>query len=184
MSYIEEMLEFNKKFVENIEYVPDADVSKRPKKKMAIVACMDTRLVRLLPAALNLKDGDAKIIKNAGAVVNYPFGDIMRSLFIAVYELGVEDIVVIGHYDCGVQGLEASQLIQKMKARNIEQEKFDTLAYYGIDVNKWLKGFDKVENSVLDTVNIIKNHPLMPADVRVHGFVMDPSNGRLDKVVS
>ncbi len=47
---------------------------------------MDTRLVELLHKALNLKNGDVKIVKNAGAIINNPFGSIMRSLLIAVYE--------------------------------------------------------------------------------------------------
>ena len=62
---IEQMLEYNKKFVENKEYEKYA-TTKYPDKKIAIVTCMDTRLVELLPAALGIKNGDVKLIKNAG----------------------------------------------------------------------------------------------------------------------
>ena len=113
MSRIDEMLEYNKKFVLDEKYKKYAS-TKHPIKKIAVLSCMDTRLTELLPAALNFKNGDIKIIKNAGAVITHPFGSVMRSLLIAVYELGVEDIVVIGHYDCGMQGMNASRLIQKM----------------------------------------------------------------------
>lgn len=64
------------------------------------MTCMDTRLVELLPAALGLKNGDVKIIKNAGAVISNPFGSAVLSLLIAIFELGVEEIMVIGHTDC------------------------------------------------------------------------------------
>ena len=64
------------------------------------MTCMDTRLVELLPATLGLKNGDVKIIKNAGAVISNPFGSVVRSLLIAIFELGVEEIMVIGHTDC------------------------------------------------------------------------------------
>ena len=178
---IEEMLEFNKKFVENEQYKLYSSV-KSPVKKIAVLSCMDARLTELLPAALNFKNGDIIIIKNAGAVISHPFGSVMRSLLIAIYELEVEDIVVIGHYDCGMQDMNASKLINKMSERGIDKEKLKFISYCGIDINKWLKGFDKVEDSIVETVNVIRNHPLIPADIRVHSFAIDPVTGKLDKI--
>ena len=75
---IEEMLAYNKKFVEEKRYEQYA-ASKYPNKKVAILTCMDTRLTELLPAALGLKNGDAKIIKNAGGVITHPYGSVVRS---------------------------------------------------------------------------------------------------------
>ena len=60
---IDEIMEYNRKFVENKGYAPYL-TSKYPDKKLAILTCMDTRLLELLPAALGIKNGDAKIIKN------------------------------------------------------------------------------------------------------------------------
>ena len=85
---IQEILDYNKKFVENKEY-ERYRAGKYPEKKLAILSCMDTRLTELLPAALGIKDGDAKIIKNAGAVITHPFGSVVRSLLVAIVELGV-----------------------------------------------------------------------------------------------
>lgn len=181
MSRIEEIILYNKKFVENKQYEL-YKTTKFPNKKIAILSCMDTRLTELLPAALNIKNGDIKIIKNAGAVVTHPFGSVMRSLLVAVYELGVEEIMVIGHHDCGMQGLEPSKLIQKMMERKISKEKIDMVSYCGIDIDKWLRGFDSVETSVLETVEVIKNHPLMPEDIQTYGFLIDPETGKLDSV--
>lgn len=87
---IEQLLEFNRQFVANRQYEQFV-TSKYPDKKLAILSCMDTRLTELLPAALGLKNGDAKIIKNAGGLVISPFDSAMRSLLVAVYELGVEE---------------------------------------------------------------------------------------------
>lgn len=178
MSYIKDILEFNKQFVANRQYEAFAS-TRYPNKKIAVLSCMDTRLTELLPAALNFKNGDIKIIKNAGAMITHPFGSVMRSLLVAIYELGVEEIMVIGHYDCGMQGLNVSELVQKMLDRNISKEKIDMVQYTGIDINKWLKGFDDAETSVKETVDIIRNHPLIPADVSIYGFMMDPETGRL-----
>ena len=96
---INDILKYNQMFVKNKLYEP-YETTKYPDKKLAIVTCMDTRLLELLPAALGIKNGDAKIIKNAGGVISHPFGSAVRSLLIAIYELGVEDILVIGHTDC------------------------------------------------------------------------------------
>ena len=60
-----------------------------PDKKIAILSCMDTRLTALLPAALGIKNGDVKMIKHAGGVISHPFGSVIRSLLVAIFELGV-----------------------------------------------------------------------------------------------
>ena len=58
---------------------------------------MDTRLIELLPAALGLKNGDAKIIKNAGGVITHPYGSVVRSLLVAIIELGVEEVMAVSY---------------------------------------------------------------------------------------
>ena len=98
---IDQIIEYNKKFVAEKgyeKYVTD----KYPDKKLAVLSCMDTRLSVLLQEALGLKNGDAKIIKNAGAVIPSPWDSAMRSLIVAVYELGVEEIMVVAHSNCTI----------------------------------------------------------------------------------
>lgn len=92
---LEDILKFNKEFVQNRGYEKYL-TNKYPDKKIAIISCMDTRLLELIPAALGLKNGDVKMIKNAGGVISHPFGSAVRSLLIAIYELGVEQVMVIG----------------------------------------------------------------------------------------
>ncbi|MCI5510212.1 MAG: beta-class carbonic anhydrase [Oliverpabstia sp.] len=175
---IDEILAYNKKFVEEKQYEKYA-ASKYPNKKIAILTCMDTRLVELLPAALGLKNGDVKIIKNAGGVVTSPFGSVIRSLLVAIIELGVEEIMVIGHTDCGVQHIDSDMMIHHMKERGISQESIDLMKYCGINFEEWLAGFDTVEQSVKDTVDTIRNHPLIPTDIRIGGYVINTVTGEL-----
>ena len=125
---IEELLAYNRKFVEEKRYEQYA-ASKYPNKKIAILTCMDTRLVELLPAALGLRNGDVKIIKNAGGVVTNPFGSVIRSLLVAIIELGVEEIMVIGHTDCGVQHIDSESMIAHMKQRGVSQASIDLMKY-------------------------------------------------------
>jgi carbonic anhydrase len=132
---------------------------------------------------MDIRNGDVKIIKVAGAVIAHPFGSIMRSVLVAIYELGADEVCVIGHYDCGMASLQATSTIEKMKERGISEEKLDTLKYSGLDLEKFLRGFSSVEESVKHSVNIIRNHPLMLPEVPVHGLVIDPKTGRLDVVV-
>ena len=87
---IDKILEHNEEFVNKEKYKP-YEASKYPARKLAIVTCMDTRLIELLPAALGIKNGDAKIIKNAGGVITHPYGSVMRSLLVGILELGVEE---------------------------------------------------------------------------------------------
>lgn len=175
---VDGILEYNKKFVENKEY-EKYQAGKYPEKKLAILSCMDTRLTELLPAALGIKDGDAKIIKNAGAVITHPFGSVVRSLLVAIVELGVEDVMVIGHTDCGVQHIDADQILGHLQQRGISMEKIEMLKFAGIDFEKWLCGFNTVRESVEDTVKILKDHPLIPDDVNIYGYIMDTKTGEL-----
>lgn len=175
---IDDILRHNRQFVDEKQYERFL-TSKYPDKKIAIVTCMDTRLVELLPAALGLRNGDVKIIKNAGGVITNPFDSSMRSLLIAVYELGVEEIMVIGHTGCGVQGMNAAEMLHTMKERGVPESNISLMRHCGIDLDQWLHGFDEVTQSVSETVDLIRNHPLMTAEIRVAGYVIDSTTGEL-----
>ena len=182
MSLLSEMLEQNRSFVAQKSYVPFL-TDQFPNKKLAVLTCMDTRLVELLPKAMSFANGDVKLIKNAGAIVTHPFGSVMRSLVVAVYELGVEEIAVVGHYGCGMTGLSCARVLDKAKARGVSDDVLDTIARSGVDLHQWLCGFERVEDGVRQSVATIKNHPLLPRDVPVHGMLICPETGRLDLLV-
>ena len=113
---IDEILKHNEDFVNNGSYL-HYSAGKYPRKKLAVLSCMDTRLVELLPAALGIKDGDVKMIKNAGAVITDPFDTTVRSLIIAVLELGVEEIMVITPTNCGVASITPGPIRSHLAAR-------------------------------------------------------------------
>ncbi|WP_077214325.1 beta-class carbonic anhydrase [Bacillus dakarensis] len=183
MRMLDQILKHNSEFVEEKKYEAFT-TSKYPNKKMVILSCMDTRLIELLPKALNIGNGDAKLVKNAGALVVHPFGSIMRSILVAVYQLQAQEVLVIGHHDCGMSGMKADVMIESMKERGINEEVLEMLNYSGVDVNGWLEGFSSVSESVSHSVEMIKKHPLLPNDVAVHGLVIDPATGKLDLVVN
>ena len=180
---IDGILAHNRAFVERGEYERYA-TDKYPDKKLAVVSCMDTRLTELLAAALGLKNGDAKIIKVAGAEVAHPFGSVMRSLLIAACELGVEDIMVVAHTNCGAQHMSGSGMIDNMRRLGVSAERIEFARHCGIDFDRWLAGFGDTEESVRKSVDLIRNHPVMPPHVRVAGFVMDSVTGELKPVDS
>ncbi|MDI2587100.1 carbonic anhydrase [Psychrobacillus sp. NEAU-3TGS] len=181
MSQLNEILAFNKSFVENELYTPYV-TTKFPDKRMVILTCMDTRLTEMLYKSMNIKNGDVKIVKSAGAVINHPFGGIMRSLIVAVYELQADEIFVVGHHDCGMSAIQPDKLVEKMIERGVDSQTFDVLKYSGVNMDKWLEGFSDVEESVLHSVELIRNHPLILPSIPVHGLIIDPTTGRLDLV--
>lgn len=175
---IQTILARNQAFVENREYEPFL-TDKYPNRKLAIVTCMDARLSELLPAALGLRNGDAKIIKNAGATISHPFGSVVRSLLVAIFELGVTDIMIIGHTDCGVCGMDGSKIFSAMEERGISHRSMDIARYFHGDLDQWLSGFEDIDESVLASVNLLRNHPLIPQDVTIYGYIMDSTTGEL-----
>ena len=179
MSALPEILAYNAAFVARREY-EEFLTSPLPNKRLVIITCMDTRLVELLPKAMGIRNGDVKMIKIAGAVVSHPFGSVMRSVLVAVYQLGAEEIAVIGHHGCGMTGLSSDKMLDEARRRGIPDDTVDTLDHAGVDLRHWLTGFESPQAGVLASVDLIRKHPLLPKDVVVHGLIMHPETGRLD----
>lgn len=183
MSALDSILEFNKKFVANQEYKKIDTTTKIPKKELVIVSCMDTRLTELLVKSMNIKNGDAKIIKVAGAVINSPFGSVMRSIIVAVHELGADEIIVVGHEDCGMAAIDPDSMIMKMTENGIPRERLELIENTGVNLHTWLTAFSSVEASVEASVKMVRKHPLIPNYVKISGLVIHPDTGLLDFVV-
>ncbi len=177
----EEILEYNRKFVQEKKYLNFA-TDKFPSKNIAILTCMDTRLTKLLPEALNLQNGDVKIIKNAGAMITRPYGSVMRSIIIAIHELGVNEILIIGHYGCGMHNLEYDKIKDKIIDSGIAEETLDQVDEE-INLDTWLKGFNDEEAQIKNTVSQIQSHVLVPENIKIHGCLIDPTTGELTEVV-
>lgn len=176
---LSEILNFNREFVARKDYLP-YQTTKYPDRKLAILTCMDTRLTHLLPAALGLRNGEVKMIKNAGGVVLAPYGGVVRSLLVAVLELGVEEILVIGHTDCGVCGMRPEVIRQHLLARGIAPEILSEIDEAGRgESGRLVYGFSGEEQAVRDSVAMLRAHPLMPRDVVIHGLIIDSFTGAL-----
>ncbi len=181
MRRIDEMLAYNEQFVADKNYEQFLTNS-IPNKKMVIFTCMESRLVELLPKALNIQNGDAKMVKNAGAIIRKSFDSIIKSILVAIYKLEAEEVAVIGHHDCGMSSVNTHELMDQMKAEGIKDETFKALEYSGIDFHHEFHGFQTVEESIAQSVEIIREHPLLPAHVLVHGLVISPDTGKVDIV--
>ena len=176
---IDDILKYNRQFVSEKAYEPFI-TDKYPAKKLAILTCMDTRLTVLLQEALGLRNGDAKIIKNAGGIIPTETDTAIRSLLVAIYELGVSEVMVIHHSTCGACHMSYEEFKPHMLERGIPEE---TLRQWeGRGIGPWLEGFHDTEASVRRTVEAIVNHPLVPKDVTVRGFIIDSVTGALTEI--
>lgn len=108
---------------------------------------------------------------------------MIRSLLVAIFELGVEEIMVIAHSDCGACHMHSEEMLEKMKARGINPDYIDMMRFCGVDFHSWLDGFEDTEKSVRGTVDFIVHHPLIPVDVKVYGFIIDSTTGELTRIV-
>jgi carbonic anhydrase len=139
-------------------------LSSRPRRKVAVLACMDTR-IDLFPM-LGLARGDAHIIRNAGGLVT---DDAIRSLSASQRLLGTEEIVVVMHEGCGLHGAS-------------EDEFATALAADGALPTWRLGAFGDVEATLRDGLARLRSSPELPARDHVRGFVFDPETGRLREV--
>lgn len=163
MSYFENFMKANQAYVDlhGTSHLPI-----RPKTKVAIVTCMDSRLH--VAQALGLALGDAHILRNAGGRVTE---DMIRSLVISQQQLGTREIVVLHHTDCGAQTFKNEEF-----AAFLNQE-------LGVDVSgQDFLPFTDVEESVREDVALLRQSPLIPADVEISGAVYDVATGRMTEV--
>src|SRR6266540_3556272 len=135
MTLLDSIIETNRKFVHPGAFPP---LPKNPVKQFAIFTCMDTRLVDFLEAAMGVRRGDAKVIKNAGNTLIDPNGGVIRSLVAAIFMLGVEEVFVIGHKDCGMSSVDPVQLKARMIERGIAPQAIDSLVP---DLAQWMGAF-------------------------------------------
>ena len=183
MSVLQDILAVNASFctAPPMDYTQeDHQQSKLPQKQVAIITCMDTRLVNFLEPALGLARGDAKVIKTAGNSVTGVFDGTIRSLMVCIYELGVKEILVIGHHECGMSKTTSQSLTKAMLSRGVPPEAIHMIAK---ELKEWADEFQHPEQNVIDTVEAIRVNPLIPSDVPVHGLIFHPRTGKLDVVI-
>ena len=164
MSVADELLKANEPFARNFTL---GDLAVRPKRHVAVLACMDSRI--LFEHCLGLHPGDAHMIRNAGGIATE---DALRSLIVSHHLLDTQEFIIINHTDCGllkVQEYELrAQLTKKMGAIASEPAHF--------------YAFDDLETNVRQQMQRVRSHPWIPQHIPVRGFVYDVKTGKLKEV--
>jgi carbonic anhydrase len=164
MSIIDEALKANEAYARNFKL---GDLAMPPRKKLAIVACMDARLT--VEQILGLNTGDAHIIRNAGGIVTE---DAIRSLLISHYLLGTQEFMIINHTDCGMLTFKDADLLERL-----EREK-------GVSVLSptHFHAFENLEANVRRQIQRATSHHWVPKEIPVRGFIYDVKTGKLNEV--
>ncbi len=162
MSATDELLDNNASYAESFN---KGDLGLPPRRRVAIVACMDARLD--VARCMGLEEGDAHVIRNAGGVVT---DDVIRSLAISQRLLGTEEVVLIHHTDCGMLTFDDAEVKAQIEA--------DT----GIRPPFALEAFKDLEQDVRQSIARIEASPFVPRKTNIRGFVYDVRTGRLAEV--
>ena len=182
---IDEILAHNQRFVQE---KPLPIIGHTPRKRMAVVTCMDCRLVQMFEQALGLERGDVLELRTAGATISKPeregaANDLIRSLAGGIYLLGIREVAVIGHTQCGLAHANPIVLTASMQAQGVDPQQL--IQDEGLEGTQglmdWLGAFDDVHVNVRDVVNVIRNSPYLPK-IPVHGLVIDIETGKLEMV--
>ena len=183
MSAIErEVLAANQQYA--AEFGEKAKLQLPPARRFAILTCMDARL---LPSRFaGLAEGDAHVIRNAGGRAS---DDAIRSLVISYKLLGTREWFVIHHTDCGMM-LFNDDIMSDLLAQSLQTAVIDESGWRdvgtgpgssrGREIN-WLT-FRDLEGSVIEDVARIRQHPLVPQEIPIYGYIYDVRSGRLIEV--
>ncbi len=164
MTWQDDLLEANERYATAFDL---GELPPAPKRRLAILTCMDARIEPL--RILGLREGDAHVIRNAGGRVT---DDAIRSLVLSYKVLGTREIAVIHHTECGLHRVTNDELRAALR----EEPGVDAS---GID----FLPFDDLDESVRDDVELIRSSSLIPDTIGVAGFVYDVRTGRMQPVV-
>lgn len=182
MSAIAEVLSANAAYAEN--FGAKSELALPPARGFAILTCMDARLDPAKYAGL--AEGDAHVIRNAGGRAS---DDAIRSLVISYKLLGTNEWFVIHHTDCGMEFF-TDEVMRALLANSLETAALGPDGFVDVGTGPgsteasyidWLTISDNAR-SVVDDVTRIRNHPLVPGRIAIHGFIYDVRTGRLIEV--
>lgn len=182
MSAYDDVLAANEQYAS--AFGAKGELSAPPARRFAILTCMDARLDPAKYAGLS--EGDAHVIRNAGGRAS---DDAIRSLVISYKLLGTAEWFVIHHSDCGMEFF-TNDVMRGLLAQSLETAQVGPDGFHDVgsgpgsaagDGIDWLTISDR-EQSVVDDVRRIREHPLVPARIPIYGFVYDVGTGRLEEV--
>jgi carbonic anhydrase len=162
MTEIDRLLENAQAYAERFD---KQDLSMVPSKRVAVLACMDTRLIP--SRILGLNEGEAHILRNAGGVVT---DDAIRSLSLSQNLLGTEEIILLHHTECGMLGFTDEEYADRMEAETGERPEWSAHA------------FSDLEQDVRDSIARLRESPFIPNKDSIRGFVFDVKTGELREV--
>ena len=166
-----DLLRANEQFRAQKHLDPSSQPFTGPARQLALVSCMDSRLVTLLPPALGLGRGDAVWIRNAGNTITRTDDSILRSVAAAVYIQGVRHVAVVGHTDCRMaQGTTA--IFQGMQQAGVPQEAFGDR-----DPREWFGTFASIDENVRAVIAALVKTPVLPSGIPVCGLIVDSDTG-------
>lgn len=161
-----------------------AKLAMPPARHFAVLTCMDARID---PAKLaGLQEGDAHVIRNAGGRVS---DDAIRSLVVAHKLLGTNEWFVIHHTDCGMETF-TDAVMRDLCARSLDTAVLDSGSWRDVgrgpgsseaEFIDWLT-IDDREGSVARDVRRLREHPLVPRDIPIYGYLYDVKTGKLAEV--
>lgn len=175
---LEKLLEYNKEFVQKRKNAgEDKPISGHAQKDIMVFTCMDTRLVELLESAMGFGRGDIKVLKNAGNIIRDDCSDVIRSVAVGTVLMGLKEVYVVGHYDCGMRKQKAEDIKAKMAERGISADAIES-----IDIEEWFGLLKDESENVRDAVSKLRKSPYIPKDVNIRGLMMDPDTGKIEVV--
>ncbi len=179
---LSKVLESNRKYAAS--FGGRAKLALPPARRFAILTCMDARLDPAKYAGL--AEGDAHVIRNAGGRAS---DDAIRSLVISYKLLGTREFLVIHHTDCGMEFF-TNEVMRGLLASSLETAELTSNGFRDVsrgpgsragEYVEWLTIHDQAQ-AVIDDVERIRNHPLVPKSIPVYGFVYDVHSGKLIEV--
>ena len=182
MSVLPEVLAANAAYA--ADFGAKGSLALPPARHFTILTCMDARLDPAKYAGLS--EGDAHVIRNAGGRAT---DDAIRSLVISYKLLGTAEFFVIHHTNCGMEFF-TDDVMGGLLANSLETAALGADGFYDVGTGpgstegryvKWQTISDQ-HGSVVDDVRRVRDHPLVPASIPVHGYVYDVANGRLIEV--
>jgi len=181
---LREVLTANQKYAAN--FGDKGKLAMPPARRFAILTCMDARLD---PAKFaGLAEGDAHVIRNAGGRAS---DDAIRSLVISYKLLGTREWFVIHHTDCGMETFN-NDTIRRLLASSLETATLDSSGWRDVgrgpgsteaEFIDWLT-INVGAEAVVSDVRRIRNHPLVPGDIPIYGYIYDVRTGQLDEVAA
>jgi carbonic anhydrase len=156
----DDLLANNRAFAERFSLSEHLDI--RPRRKLAVVACMDSRLDVF--AVLGLDQGEAHVLRNAGGVIT---DDMIRSLAVSQLRLGTREILLIHHTDCGMQKVTDDGFRAELQELS------------GVAPSFAIESFADLDENVRQSIRRLRNSPFIPHRDKIRGFVYDVDTGEL-----